>query len=355
MRIVLQIIAIAVWAACVNGCVSGDKSARPEPVRILGSLSNERAHATVYELPGSLSTGGPPQSKWERVLFGPQDSGRRPLRTPQGLAAASRQILVCDQGYPDVFLVDLSAGAMRSVTARKHRPAAPIAVSHDSEQNIYVADATRRSVLSLGPDGSLLFELVDATTEKFEPTAVVAEGGILFIADRGGHRIARYDLGERAWLEPLSPPADHGRLVMPTGLAMGDDGVLLVADAMLSVVHRLTRDGQWLPPLGRRGRGAGELVRPIGVCATPHGWIAVADAGKQSIVVYGRDGTPIIDIAAIDGQWDGWTLPMGVACLPATPEIAGLVTPAGNAQQDWIVVSDMLGRSGLTLISVAIE
>lgn len=343
-------------AACAAGCVSGNGTQQPKMPCTQFVSYGKGVTATVLEEFGSLTTVGRSQKTWERILYGPQESSKRALRTPQGLATDGHYIWVCDQGFPDVFQVDPQSGNIRSATARTHRPASPIALARDDSGNLYVADATRRAVLVFGPDGRLQYELAaDASGQPFEPTALLVRNQQLFIADRSHCQISRYDLATRTWNAPLAPPPESDGLAVPTGLAMTQDGVLLIADAMLGVIHRVDAQGTWLAPIAQRGRGTGQLVRPIGVCCTPSGLIAVADAARQSVAIFDGDGTHLIDLSGGDNGWRGWTLPMGVACLSEKPGVAGLATDQGEVQSEWIVVSDMLGGSGLTLIGIATD
>jgi len=134
---------------------------------------------------------------------------------------------------------------------------------------------------------------------------------------------------------------------------MSEDEVLLISDALGGVIHRVDREGRWQTPMGRRGRAVGELIRPMGLCCTGSGLILVADAAKQAVVVFDRDGRELMDIGGADGDWR-WTLPCGIAWLAEfEPQgLKGLDEIAAPDSREWIVVSDMLGGGGLTLIGI---
>lgn len=78
----------------------------------------------------------------------------------------------------------------------------------------------------------------------------------------------------------------HLRFKSPVGIAVGDQGQVLVADADLKMVVRLDSDGK---PIGTIGKG--RLVRPTGLARDPKtGRIYVADTGAHRIEVFTADG-----------------------------------------------------------------
>lgn len=322
--------------------------------RLLTRVSREEIAVEVYGGLIDPAAQATSQSTWEKILFGPRSSGQRWLRTPQGLTSNGEQLWVCDQGYPDVLKVSLQNGAVHNSTARAHRPTAPVAATRDDTGNLYVVDAARRSVLAFSMDGQLAEELTGpAAQSAFEPSAVAVRGHTLFIADRANQAIARYDLANKSWSSPLVSTRGPS-LVIPTGLAFTTDGVLLVTDGILGIIHRIDENGNSLEPFGRRGREQGQLMRPIGICTTPGGRIVVADAARQSVVIFDAAGQPVVDLHRGTDAWSGWTLPTGVACLAAMPQ-AMQDDVLQSRPGEWIVVSDMLGKCGLTVLHVVSE
>jgi sugar lactone lactonase YvrE len=342
------------WLAALSGCAAvapapaawGPKASFPDETAV--------PRVTVY---GGLIENLPAYDQTpalDRFLYGPSDVGQTLLRNPQGMALAGGRLLVCDQGQPDVVAIDLSTGRSTRWTEDAHRPPCPVDVKAGADGRVYVADTTLRQVLVFDERGRFVEELSPAQRERFRPVAVVEHRGILYAANVGDRQVDRFDLSRRQWMSPLRAPADKPLLVAPTGLCMAGD-VLLIVDAMRGCVNRVDMNGQWLPPIGRAGREAGQFIRPKQVCCAAGGLILVSDAGRQSVLVFDGDGRYLTEVRDHEKGWTGWTQPMGL--LAAGPaELSGLLArhgkDGGAEAEGYVIVSDSLGGVSLTVLAV---
>jgi hypothetical protein len=234
-------------------------------------------------------------------------------------------------------------------------------VATDDGGKVYVTDVTLRCVLVYEANGRFVEQLApgDAPgSDRFRPCGLAVADGVLYVGNVAGRRLDRFNLVAHQWLASFSPPSDRPSLMAPTGVCIGPGGVILIADAVQGMVHRVTVGGEWLEPLGRPGRGPGQFVRPKQVCCTPSGLILVVDAGRQSVVALDSGGRLFAEIRESGDSWGGWTLPMGVAVLPpaamralAEHQVAGQTTLPPVS----VIVSDSLGRPSLTLLGVVGE
>lgn len=100
--------------------------------------------------------------------------------------------------------------------------------------------------------------------------------GAVFVFDEAGAQL-------RIW----QSAGQVARFVSPMGITPGAGGELLVADAELGIVVRLSGEGV---PLG--SIGLGKLVRPVGIARDPaRGRIFVADSQAHDVKVFADDGT----------------------------------------------------------------
>lgn len=159
------------------------------------------------------------------------------------------------------------------------------------------------------------------------------------------------------------------RFVAASGMAIEGGHLVFVADAGGGVVHRIGADGQRLAPLsvgarteGRRGGDARGETSQVGEDVMPGRPLAVARAGKRTVVVEGRrrrvqvldgqgrveallggpgDRIPLVDPIAVVGDDAGWhVLDAGAQALVrydplGTPVRAALVPP-GAAGLSWL-------------------
>lgn len=342
----------AVLLACAAvGCTATRESApRFVPFEVAAADS-----ATRLTLCGDLRRFLPdykPISTLEEFLYGPGDQAPPMLRNPQGMARLGTQLLVCDQGRPDVIAIDLATGRVSSFGSADHRPRCPVDVSVDEGGNVFVADSTTGVVLRYDADGTYhdKLELPQAGGSVPRPTAVLAHRGVLYVGDSHRHRIDRYDLASREWISPLGAAS----MIAPSGLAVTDDGTLFVADTLAGCVHRFGPDGGALEPISRSGRGPGELVRPKSVAVSRSGLIFVADAGRQSLMVFGPDGRFQAELHEQPNRWNGFTLPCGALIV----EDAAMLTPPAEdaslaAADEWLIVSDTLGAASLIVVGIS--
>jgi sugar lactone lactonase YvrE len=152
------------------------------------------------------------------------------------------------------------------------------------------------------------------------PMAVVASGGILYVADPGARGVHRFDTGGGEYSlitagddAPLPSPVGLARgaagevyvadsrlgrifvirpgaksalalrldvkLTQPTGIAFdAASGRLYVADTAEHRIHIFERDGSLAGSIGRRGTGDGEFNYPTYLWRTPEGRLYVTDS-----------------------------------------------------------------------------
>jgi sugar lactone lactonase YvrE len=298
-------------------------------------------------------------STLEEFLYGPADTPPPLLRNAQGIVRVGDQLLVCDQGRPDVVAIDFQTGRVRSwIDDPARRPRCPVDITADESGNVYVSDTTLKVILAYGPGGQYLNQIAPgdvASSNDFRPGGVLAHKGTLYVGDLANHCVRRWSFDEGTWLTSMKPVDAVPKMIAPTGISVTHDDTLIVADAVAGTVFRLTLDGRPMAPLGRRGRGDGEFVRPKQACVTRGGLICVTDAGRQSISVFDHSGTFLIELHERANAWGGLTLPMGIASLGVCESLELNRNPNFSKYadtSDWLVVSDSLGAPSLVLIGV---
>jgi DNA-binding beta-propeller fold protein YncE/ABC-type Fe3+ transport system permease subunit len=105
--------------------------------------------------------------------------------------------------------------------------------------------------------------------------AVDAERGHLYVIDKTA-RVQRFGLDGRFQTEWSMPESARGK---PTGVSVGPDGTVWVADTHYHRVMAFDSDGVEVLRFGRYGTGPGEFIYPTDIAIAPEGDIYVAEYG----------------------------------------------------------------------------
>jgi DNA-binding beta-propeller fold protein YncE len=216
---------------------------------------------------------------------------------------------------------------------------------------VYVADAGRKAVVVLPPDGGEARVLAEGQFRELSGVAVLPDRSLVVI-DAGAGAAWRLSpdgvLGERLVQEPM---------YAPRGIAAGRDGRIVIADTgnnRLLVV----------PPSGGAPQIIGGFKEPTDAAFLPDGNLLVADTGAKEFVVVKPDGSRV----------SSWPMPNAftvvgphVAVLPGggwvatAPEDRSLLymAPNGRSPQKWTPPAEFrkpvgiaAGRSGVVVVDV---
>jgi len=170
---------------------------------------------------------------------------------------------------------------------------------------LYVADSLNHRIQAFDAEGNFLFgwgmyevgEYGTATGGNFNQPWGVAVGpdGNVYVADTWNHRVQVFTPeGEfiRAWgqLGQLDAARDPEDFWGPRAIAVGNDGLVYVADTGNKRIRVYTAEGQWLRDIGSGGTAAGQLNEPVGLAIHPDGRIFVADTWNRRIQVFNTMG-----------------------------------------------------------------
>jgi sugar lactone lactonase YvrE len=299
---------------------------------------------------------------------GPDAGGARFAR-PVGVAVdADGVVYVSESEYGASRVIAIGGGTDLTVAGGDGgdrdgipAPVATLAAPHGIailDGRLYIADRDHARVRSVSADGTIgtvagtgrvgpLGDLGPAIGARlWQPTGVaVGPDGSLFIADVAGHRVRRVDPGGTISTVAGSGapgfggdggPAIEAGLSGPSGVAVGADGSLYIADRDNDRVRRVdpggmisTVAGSGTPGFGGDGGPAvaAALASPAAVAVGPDGSLYVADTGNHRIRRVGADG--VIGTVAGDGRArsGGDGLPAVQASLNAP---AGLCVAAGG-------------------------
>ena len=139
---------------------------------------------------------------------------------------------------------------------------------------------------------------------QWEPDGVaLTSDGRVFVADISLASAVEVFDAAGIYAGALGAPGEEpGRLMAPTGVAVGPGDAVYVAEFGTRRVSVFAADGLFL-----RTIGAGALRSPLGVAVDRGGTVSVADAGAGGVVVFPRGAEPPIiwgKEKGVAGAWD---------------------------------------------------
>ena len=166
----------------------------------------------------------------------------------------------------------------------------PAAITHDSNDRIYVADEELNRITVFNPDGEFEFKWGELGTEPGQingPSALkVTSDGNLLLVDHLNNRIQKMTLDGQYLSHWGSKGIAEGQFNLPWGIDTDNDENVYVADWRNDRIQRFSEDGKFIDMYGSSGSDDGLFNRPSDVAVDQDGFIYVADWGNQRVQVF---------------------------------------------------------------------
>jgi len=198
----------------------------------------------------------------------------------------------------------------------------PFAVAVDRKSgNVLVTDARHGRVAVFEREGKFLREFGDSR-QLDRPTGIaVGADGAVYVADYNRDKVLKFSETGEFLLEWGGAGADSDRFQAPNGLSVDATGHVYVADFQNKVVKVFDGSGRFLKTIGSPGQvGSGALDYPTDVDVAG-GRIFVADAYNYRVQVFDLEGQHVVSW----GRHVGRTVPRPGA------DTAGFNVPTGVA------------------------
>jgi streptogramin lyase len=241
------------------------------------------------------------------------------LNLPRSVAlTAAGDVLIADTDNQRIRRIDHATGIITTIAgtgryghggdggpATAARLASPQALALAPDRSVLVADTRNARIRRIDPGTGVITTIAGTGTpgdsgDGGPATAArlvlprgltVAPDGSLYVADAGAHRVRRIDpagiittvagVGERGCTGDGGPAVDAA-LAAPSGLAVGPEGSLYIADASNSRIRRVTRTGVITTYAGN-GHRRGDVSEPQALVAAPGATLLIANAGSHQI------------------------------------------------------------------------
>ena len=194
----------------------------------------------------------------------------------------------------------------------------------DLNDDFYIADSRNHRILHIASDGSLLHEwgtyadavAGDAPIGTFnEPWGVaVGPDGSVYVTDTWNHRVQKFTEDGN----PITMWGQFGQPILgdtqsassfwgPRGIAVDDNGHVLVTDTGNKRIVVFDEDGNYITEFGTAGFDPGQFDEPVGLAIAPNsGMVYVVDTWNQRIQGFTPSDDGMFYTPSI--QWDvnGW-------------------------------------------------
>lgn len=244
------------------------------------------------------------------------------LSKPYAVAVHRGRIFVSDSADRFVKVFDISEGRYFKIGDDDKGPLVkPLGLDVDAAGNLYVADASQRTVMVYTRDGKFLRKIGGPKMfERLSSVTVEPGGQRVFVVDIGGvssdqHKVRvfdgvsgnhLFDIGKRG--------TGPGEFNLPRDAAIGKDGQIYVVDGGNFRVQIFDRTGKYLQSFGTVGKQLGNFARPKEIASDPDGNVYVVDAAFGNFQIFSSDGDLLMYIGERSDR-DGaarYMLPSGV-------------------------------------------
>ena len=166
----------------------------------------------------------------------------------------------------------------------------PAAITHDSNDRIYVADEELNRITVFNADGEFESKWGELGTEPGQingPSALkVTSDDNLLLVDHLNNRIQKMTLDGQYLSHWGSKGIAEGQFNLPWGIDTDNDENVYVADWRNDRIQRFSEDGKFIDMYGSSGSDDGLFNRPSDVAVDQDGFIYVADWGNQRVQVF---------------------------------------------------------------------
>jgi DNA-binding beta-propeller fold protein YncE len=189
------------------------------------------------------------------------------------------------------------SGVLSLWSMKDHAMGNPKGLCALPDGNVLVCDTHYGRVLKMTPDGEILKIWGEPGTGKAQfihplGAAVDPARGVVYVVEYGSYndRVQKFDLNGQ-WLGAFGTcGAEPDQLQRPSGVAVGSDGSVFVADACNHRIQRFTPDGAWKNSFGKEGSGDGELRYPYDIAMGSDGLLYVAEFANHRVSVFTQGG-----------------------------------------------------------------
>lgn len=245
------------------------------------------------------------------------------LGKPYAVAVHRGRVFVSDSAERFVKVYDVPEGRYFKIGEDEAAPLIkPLGIDVDRTGNLYVADATAKTVVVYNRDGAFLRKIGGPKMfDRLSSVSVNPAGTRIYVVDIGGvsseqHRVRVFDTLSGNHLFDIGKRGrEGGEFNLPRDVVVGKDGRIYVVDGGNFRVQVFDNSGKYLQSFGTVGKQLGNFARPKEIAADADGNVYVVDSAFGNFQVFNPDGE-LMMFAGERSERDApgrYMLPSGIA------------------------------------------
>ena len=264
---------------------------------------------------------GDSQDTLREMLTGVSTSTRA-MAKPFDVNVCKGLIFVSDTVSRSVMVFDVPG--KRFFEIGKDKPGTlqkPLGLATDDECNLYVADATSKTIKVYDQAGNYIKALGGQDWfDRLTHVAVDQEGTRVYAVDTGGvgsenHHVLVFDISTGKHLRNIGKRGtEDGELNLPRDIEIDARGWLYIVDGGNFRVQVFDNNGEFVRQVGQLGRQYGHFARPKGVAVDKAGNIYVSDAAHGNFQIFDAEGQLLLFVGNRSEAFEraAYMLPAGI-------------------------------------------
>lgn len=289
--IILIMVAFFFWE------ISGAKAQGPSP-----PLEVKKPRIILQKIIGSYEEFSPSFTrKVKQILWG---NPYPLLERPGYLSIGKKHLYIIDISTAVIHVWNLEGkGACVISGSRKEPLQSPAAVTEDSQERIWVADAGDKKIKVYDPCGKFLF-VFGLGQEGASPGGIAldAVSGKVWVSDTKHNQILTFDFSGKSLGGLGKAGVNKGEFNHPTALAFHQDK-LYVVDTLNFRIQVFDRQGNFLFARGVYGSTPGTFGRPKALALDSENRLWVGDGFLNRVSIFSSQGEFLGSFGGAPGPW----------------------------------------------------
>lgn len=170
----------------------------------------------------------------------------------------------------------------------------PVIMVIDKSDLIYIGDVSNHDIQVFSNDGKFVKRIRVNTTadqEKFRPNGIaLLDDGNLLVTDGGNHRFMKIDQTGKILFEVGKRGTEESEFIFPDGISISKDNIISVVDVINCRIQQFDINGKFIRKFGEAGHSAGTFGRPKSIIENTDGRLWVSDALANIVQVFSPEG-----------------------------------------------------------------